>query len=152
MRNPWIVAQLAVAAVLLAISLLGIFGIAVFDLPELAFSFAGGIQSFAVFPGLVISLIVNALIMRLHREIGISTVEKVLLIIEGVLIALLLLFHFYTDPDGNTFGLAVLDLAAGDPSGDRHRDHGRCAKRQPSPQRVGARRAGPRRPGRAELA
>jgi hypothetical protein len=108
MRNPWIIAQLAVAVVLLAISLLGIFGTAVFDLPELAFSFAGGIQSFFIFPGLVISLVVNALIMRLHREIGISTVEKVLLIIEGVLVALLLLFHFYTDPAGNTFGLAVL--------------------------------------------
>lgn len=108
MRNPWIIAQLAVAAVLLAISLLGIFGTAIFNLPELAFSFAGGIQSFAVFPGLVLSLIVNALIMRLHREIGINRVEKVLLIIEGVLIALLLLFHFYQDPTGNTLGLAVM--------------------------------------------
>ena len=108
MRNPWIVAQLAVAALLLAISLVGIIGTAVFDLPELAFSFAGGIQSFAVFPGLVLSLVVNAVIMRLHREIGINTVEKVLLIIEGVLIALLLLFHFYTDPAGNTFGFAIL--------------------------------------------
>jgi hypothetical protein len=108
MRNPWIIAQLAVAAVLLAISLLGIFGTAIFNLGELAFSFAGGIQSFAVFPGLVISLVVNALIMRLHREIGINRVEKVLLIIEGVLIALLLLFHFYEDPTGNTLGFAVL--------------------------------------------
>ncbi len=108
MRNPWIIAQLAVAALLLAISLVGILGTALFDLPELAFSFAGGIQSFAVFPGLVLSLVVNALIMRLHREIGINTVEKVLLIIEGVLVALLLLFHFYTDPAGNTFGLAIL--------------------------------------------
>ena len=39
MRNPWIIAQLAVAAVLLAISLLGIIGTVVFNLPELAFSF-----------------------------------------------------------------------------------------------------------------
>jgi len=108
MRNPWIIAQLAVAALLLAISLLGIFGTAIFNLPELAFSFAGGIQSFAVFPGLVISLVVNALIMRLHREIGINRVEKVLLIIEGVLVALLLLFHFYEDPAGNTLGFAIL--------------------------------------------
>jgi hypothetical protein len=108
MRNPWIIAQLAVAALLLAISLLGIVGTAVFDLPELAFSFAGGIQSFAVFPGLVLSLTVNALIMRLHREIGVSTLEKVLLIVEGVLVAALLVFHFYTDPAGTTFGLAII--------------------------------------------
>ena len=87
MRNPWIIAQLAVAAVVLAISLLGILGTALFDLPELAFSFAGGIQAFAVFPGLVLSLIVNALIMRSHRVVGVSTTEKVLLIVEGVLIA-----------------------------------------------------------------
>jgi hypothetical protein len=77
-------------------------------MPELAFSFQGGIQAFFVFPGLVISLIVNALIMRLHREIGVSTVEKVLLIVEGVLIASLLVFHFYTDEAGNTFGFAAL--------------------------------------------
>ena len=108
MRNPWIIAQLVAAAVLLALSVLGIVGTAAFDMPELAFSFAGGIQAFAVFPGLVISLIVNALIMRLHREIGVATVEKVLLIVEGVLIAALLVFHFYTDPAGNTFGFAIL--------------------------------------------
>jgi hypothetical protein len=108
MRNPWIIAQLAVAAVVLAISLLGIFGTVLFDLPELAFSIAGGIQAFAVFPGLVLSLVVNAFIMRSHRSVGVSTTEKVLLIVEGVLVAALLVFHFYTDPAGNTFGLAIL--------------------------------------------
>lgn len=108
MRNPWIIAQLAVAAGVLAISLLGILGTVVFNMPELAFSFQGGIQAFFVFPGLVISLIVNALIMRLHREIGVNTVEKVLLIIEGLLTASLILFHFYTDEAGNTFAFAAL--------------------------------------------
>lgn len=108
MRNPWIIAQLAVAAVVLAVSLTGILGTMVFNMPELAFSFQGGIQAFFVFPGLVISLIVNALIMRLHREIGVSKVEKVLLIIEGVVIAALLAFHFYTDDAGNTFAFAAL--------------------------------------------
>jgi hypothetical protein len=108
MRNPWIIAQLVVAAVLLVISLVGVIGTAVFDLPELAFSFAGGIHSFAIFPGLVLSLIVNALIMRAHRERGLGTVEKVLLIAEGVVIAALLVFHFYTDEAGYTFGLAIL--------------------------------------------
>lgn len=108
MRNPWIIAQLAVAAVLLVLALTGILGTVVFNLPELAFSFQGGIQAFFVFPGLVISLVVNALIMRLHREIGVATVEKVLLIIEGVLIASLIVFHFYTDEAGNTFGFAAL--------------------------------------------
>lgn len=108
MRNPWIIAQLAVAALLLAISLVGIIGTFVFNLPELAFSFQGGIQAFAVFPGLVLSLIVNALIMRTHREIGLNTVEKVLLIIEGVVIVALLVFHFSTDDGGYSFGFAVL--------------------------------------------
>ncbi|MEO5921326.1 MAG: hypothetical protein ABIQ01_09310 [Pseudolysinimonas sp.] len=106
MRNPWIIAQLALAAVLLAISLLGIFGTALFDFPELTFSFAGAIQSFAVFPGAVVSLVVNALIMRTHRAIGLNLAEKVLLIVEGVLIAALLVFHFYEDPAGNTLGFA----------------------------------------------
>jgi hypothetical protein len=32
----------------------------------------------------------------------------VLLIIEGVVIAALLVFHFYTDEAGNTFGFAIL--------------------------------------------
>ncbi|HEX7834766.1 MAG TPA: hypothetical protein VF479_04775, partial [Pseudolysinimonas sp.] len=108
MRNPWIFGQLIAAAVLLVISLIGIVGTLVFDLPELTFSFGGAIQAFAIFPGLVLSLVVNALVMRSHREAGVGTAEKVLLILEGVLIALLLLFHFYVDEAGNTFGLAIL--------------------------------------------
>ena len=108
MRNPWIIAQLAVAAVLLVISLIGVIGTVFFDMPELTFSFGGAIQAFAIFPGLVLSLVVNALVMRSHRAVGISTTEKVLLIVEGLLIALLLLFHFYVDEAGNTFGLAIL--------------------------------------------
>jgi hypothetical protein len=106
--RAWIIAQFAVAGLLLAISLLGIIGLVAFDMAELSFSFAGGIQAFAVFPGLVLSLTVNALIMRAHRAVGLSAAEKVLLIIEGALIAALLLFHFYTDPAGNTFGLAIV--------------------------------------------
>ncbi len=105
--RTWIIAQLAVAGLLLAISLLGIIGLLVFDMAELSFSFAGSIQAFAVFPGLVLSLIVNAVIMRAHRAVGLSTAEKVLLIIQGVLVAALLVFHFYTDPAGTTFGLAI---------------------------------------------
>jgi hypothetical protein len=108
MRNPWVLAQLAVAALLLVVSLIGIIGVAALDAPELAFSFAGGIQAFAVFPGLVLSLVINALIMRAHRERGLGIAEKVLLVIEFVLIAALLLFHFYTDPAGTTFGLAIV--------------------------------------------
>jgi hypothetical protein len=106
--RAWIIAQFAVAGLLLAISLLGIIGLVAFDMAELSFSFAGGIQAFAVFPGLVLSLTVNALLMRTHRAVGLNTAEKVLLIIEGALIAALLLFHFYTDPAGTTFGLAII--------------------------------------------
>lgn len=46
--------------------------------------------------------------MRSHRIVGVSTTEKVLLIVEGVLVAALLFFHFYTDPAGNTLFLAIL--------------------------------------------
>ena len=109
MRNPWIIAQLAVAAVLLVISLIGIIGAVGFDKAELVFSFAGAIQAFAIFPGLVVSLVVNALVMRAHRAVGLSRTEKVLLIVEFVLIAALLLFHFYTDDAGTTLGLAILE-------------------------------------------
>jgi hypothetical protein len=109
MRNPWIIAQLAIAAVLLVISLVGIIGTLAFDSAELVFSFAGAIQAFAIFPGLVVSLVVNALVMRAHRAVGPGRAEKVLLIVEFVLIAALLLFHFYTDPAGTTLGLAILE-------------------------------------------
>ena len=112
MRNPWIIAQLAVAAVVLAISLVGIIGTVVFNAPELAFSIQGGIQAFGVFPGLVISLIVNVLIMRAHRDRGVSTAQKVLLGIEFALIAALIVFHFSADDAGNTFGFAIITWPA----------------------------------------
>ncbi len=108
MRNPWVIAQLAIAAVLLVISLIGILGVAVFDAAELAFSPQGAIQAFAVFPGLILSLIVNAMIMRAHREQGLNRTEKILLGVEFGVIAALLIFHFYIDPAGNTFGLAIV--------------------------------------------
>jgi hypothetical protein len=109
MRNPWVIAQLAVAVGLLVISLIGIIGTLGFDKAELVFSFAGAIQAFAIFPGLVVSLVVNALVMRAHRAVGLSRTEKVLLSVEFVLIAALLLFHFYTDDAGTTLGLAILE-------------------------------------------
>jgi hypothetical protein len=106
MRNPWIIAQFAVAAVLLVLSAIGIIGLVVFDAAELVFSFAGGFQSFGVFPGLVLSLVVNALLLRRPQPLGRGV--KVLLGIEFALIASLVVYHFYTDPAGATFGLAVL--------------------------------------------
>jgi hypothetical protein len=105
MRNPWIIAQLAVAALLLVISLVGVIGTLAFDAAELVFSFQGGIQAFAIFPGLVISLVVNALLMR---RIPPGLTLKVMLGVEFALIAALLVFHFYTDEAGATFGLAIL--------------------------------------------
>lgn len=103
----WVWAQFVVAAVLAALSLVGILGVAVFDAPELVFSFAGAIHAFAVFPGLVISLVVNALIMRAHRELGLSLAEKWLLGIEFALIAWLLVLHFWTH-SGDALSLAIL--------------------------------------------
>jgi hypothetical protein len=103
----WVVAQFVVAAVLLGLSLVGILGVAVFDAAELVFSFAGAIQAFAVFPGLALSLTVNALLMRAHRELGLSLTETWLLAIEFALIAVLLVLHFVSQ-SGDALGLAIL--------------------------------------------
>jgi hypothetical protein len=103
----WVWAQFAVAVVLAALSLIGILGVVVFDAAELAFSFAGAIHAFAVFPGLVLSLVLNALIMRAHRELGVSLTEKWLLGVEFALIAGLLVLHFWSH-SGDALGLAII--------------------------------------------
>ena len=103
----WVVAQFAVAGALLVLSLVGILGVTLFDAAELAFSFAGAIQAFAVFPGLVLSLVVNGLLMRAHREAGLSLTEKWLLAVEFALIAALLVLHFVSH-SGDALGLAIL--------------------------------------------
>jgi hypothetical protein len=108
LRRPWTLAQFAVAAVLLVISLIGIVGTVGFDNADLTFSFAGAIQAFAVFPGLILSLVLNGSLMGLKRAPAPNLAQRILLIIEFVLIALLLLFHFYQDSDAYTFGFAVL--------------------------------------------
>jgi hypothetical protein len=103
----WIWAQVAVAGMLLVLSIVGILGVLVFDAAELVFSFAGAIQAFAVFPGLVLSLVLNALIMRAHRELGVSLAEKWLLGVEFALVAWLLVLHFWSY-SGDALGLAIL--------------------------------------------
>ena len=103
----WVVAQFVVAAVLLALSVVGILGVTVLDAAELTFSFAGAIHALAVFPGLVLSLVVNALLMRVHRERGLSLTEKWLLGVEFALIAALLVLHFWTE-SGDALGLAII--------------------------------------------
>jgi ABC-type proline/glycine betaine transport system permease subunit len=103
----WVWAQFAVAGVLAALSLIGILGVVVFDAAELAFSFAGAIHAFAVFPGLVLSLVLNALLMRAHRELGLSLTEKWLLGVEFALIAWLLVLHFWSH-SGDALGLAII--------------------------------------------
>ncbi|MBN9607345.1 MAG: hypothetical protein J0G30_12120 [Actinomycetales bacterium] len=109
-RDPWILAQFALAAALAALSLLGVIASLAFDAVEFTFTFQGAIQAFAIFPGLVLSLIVNALLMRAHRArgTGITRVEAVMLAIEFALIALLLLCHFWSGPGGELFGIAIL--------------------------------------------
>jgi hypothetical protein len=102
----WVWAQFAVAGGLAVLSLLGILGVAVFDAAELAFSFTGAIHAFAVFPGLVLSLVVNALLMRAHRERGLSLAEKWLLGVEFALVAWLLALHFWPNA-GDGLGFAI---------------------------------------------
>ena len=103
----WVWVQFATAGALAVLSLVGILGVVVFDAAELVFSFAGAIHAFAVFPGLVLSLVVNALIMRAHRELGLSLAEKWLLGVEFALIAWLLVLHFWSH-SGDGLGLAVV--------------------------------------------
>jgi ABC-type proline/glycine betaine transport system permease subunit len=105
--RAWVWAQFAVAGVLAALSLIGILGVVVFDAAELAFSFAGAIHAFAVFPGLVLSLVLNALLMRAHRELGLTLTEKWLLGVEFALIAWLLVLHFWSH-SGDALGLAII--------------------------------------------
>lgn len=108
-KRPWSLAQFGLAAVLAAISVVGIVGTLVFDAVELTFSFAGAIQAFAIFPGFVLSLVVNGMLMGVRRAPhSPGTALRALLIIEFVLIAALVLFHFYVDPAGATFGLAIV--------------------------------------------
>ena len=97
----WVRAQFAVAGALLALSLLGVIASLVFGAVELTFSFGGAIQAFAVFPGTVISLVVNALIMRTHRDAGLSGTEKVLLGIQFCVIFGLVVMHFVNDALGS---------------------------------------------------
>lgn len=108
LRRPWTLAQFAIAAVLAVIALIGIVGTAALDRAELTFSFAGAIQAFAVFPGLVLSLVLNGALMSTRRAPAPNLAQRILLIVEFVLIAALLVFHFYTDPAGNTLGLAIV--------------------------------------------
>lgn len=103
----WILAQFVVAGVLLALSLVGIVGTVAFDAAELVFSFAGAIHAFAVFPGLALSLVLNGLLMRAHRERGLSGAEKWMLAVEFVLVALLLVLHFWSH-SGDALGYAIL--------------------------------------------
>jgi hypothetical protein len=107
--RPWSIAQFGVAAVLAVISLIGIIGLVAFDAAELTFSFAGAIQAFAIFPGFVLSLVVNGVLMGVRRAPrSPGTALRVLLIIEFALIAALLVFHFYVDEAGATLGLAIV--------------------------------------------
>jgi len=103
----WILAQFILAGALLVLSLVGVVGTLLFDTVDLLFTFAGAIQAFAVFPGLAVSLVVNALIMRAHRERGLSLTEKWMLGIEFGLTALLLGYHFWPDA-GDGLQFAVL--------------------------------------------
>jgi ABC-type proline/glycine betaine transport system permease subunit len=105
--RAWVWAQFSFAGVLAALSLIGILGVVVFDAAELAFSFAGAIHAFAVFPGLVLSLVLNALLMRAHRELGLTLTEKWLLGVEFALIAWLLVLHFWSH-SGDALGLAII--------------------------------------------
>lgn len=108
LRRPWTVAQFAIALVLGAISAVGIIGTVVFEAAEFTFTFQGGVQAFAIFPGLVISLIVNGVVMGVPRSPEPGPVLRGFLIAEFALIALLLVFHFVDDGSGATFGFAIL--------------------------------------------
>ena len=107
LKRPWTLAQFAVAGLLLVLSLIGVIGTLAFDNADLTFTFAGAIQAFGVFPGLILSLVLNGMLMGLKRAPAPNLGQRVFLIIEFALIALLLVFHFFQDSDAYTFGFAV---------------------------------------------
>lgn len=107
LKRPWSLAQFAIAAVLLVISLIGVIGTLVFDDGSWTFTFAGAIQSFAVFPGLIISLVLNGALMGLRRAPAPNLAQRILLILEFAGVALLLLFHFFQDEQAYTLGFAI---------------------------------------------
>lgn len=107
LKRPWSFAQFAIAAVLLVISLIGVIGTLVFDDGSWTFTFAGAIQSFAVFPGLIISLVLNGTLMGLKRAPAPNLAQRILLILEFAGVALLLLFHFFQDEQAYTLGFAI---------------------------------------------
>lgn len=53
------------------------------------------IDAFLFFPGLAVSLVTNALVMRLHGHAGLSRAEKVFLVLEGVFILGLVAFQIW---------------------------------------------------------
>ena len=85
--------QLIVAAILAMLSALGIVSVLALD-SGYAFSFQGGIASFSLLPGLVISLVVNFLILRSHVPFPLSAVERVLLVLEYLVLVVVVLTHF----------------------------------------------------------
>ena len=107
LKRPWSLSQFAIAAVLLVISLIGVIGTLVFDDGSWTFTFAGAIQSFAVCPGLIISLVLNGTLMGLRRAPAPNLAQRILLILEFVGVALLLLFHFFQDEQAYTLGFAI---------------------------------------------
>ena len=107
LKRPWTLAQYAIAAVLVVISLIGVIGTLAFDDASWTFTFAGAIQAFAVFPGLIISLALNGTLMGLKRAPAPNLAQRILLILEFAGVALLLLFHFFQDDRGYTLGFAI---------------------------------------------
>jgi hypothetical protein len=79
----------------------------VFDDANWTFTFAGAIQAFAVFPGLIISLVLNGTLMGLRRAPAPNLAQRIVLILEFVGVALLLLFHFFQDEQAYTLGFAI---------------------------------------------
>ncbi len=90
----WVVAQVALAVSLLVASAVVIVGAFVVRVPELVPTFPGAIQAIAVFPGLALSLLVNARLMRGRR---VSGVERVLLGLEFAVVAGLVVIQTFRE-------------------------------------------------------
>lgn len=106
--RSWVIAQFAVAGLLLALTVAGLVALAV-EFEPVSGSLTGILQSLAIFPGTVLSLVANGLIMRSHRDAGLSEGERGLLAFEFVLIGVLIVLHLIPEAVwGDTIWAAVV--------------------------------------------
>src|SRR4051794_32257222 len=103
--RPWSLAQYAVALVVAVIGVVSLIGTFTLNNVQYSPELATGIETFVVFPALVVSLVLNATLMRVSRAPAPNVLQIVLLIVEFLLIAVMLVLHVQNG--GDAIGISV---------------------------------------------